>query len=324
MEKKTYKQQVLKAANVLLAAKKVAIMAHLNPDGDTLGCQLALGLALLNRGQKVFFLCEDAVPTRLQFMPGSELIGDHQPGKVDVAVAVDCGSSKQMGSMEAVFFKAKNNIQVDHHDFGQAFGKIQVLDHEASAVGEIIYEIIRAMRSEITPAIATCLMTSIIIDTGAFRFSNIRPKTFEICARLSRTGVDIRHLIEEAYWIKSRPMALLSSRAILNARFLKDGAVAWAAVSQADIKKHGAGLSDADSVADDLRSIEGVKIAALFRETEKGNSRVSLRSKKGINVALVAKRFGGGGHHNSAGCRIRNSPVEKKKLLDALESLISG
>ncbi len=94
-------------------------------------------------------------------------------------------------------------------------------------------------------------------------------------------------------------------------------------VRQIDIKKYGAALHDADSVADDLRSIQGVKIAALFRETEKGNYRISLRSQKGIHVAEVAKRFGGGGHYNAAGCSIRKSEIDMKKVLKALSELIA-
>ena len=307
----------------LHSAKKVMVVSHLNPDGDTLGCMLALGLALMQKGKKVILACQDAVPTRYQFLPGSELVQTECREKVDVAVAVDCGGQKQLGTMRSIFFKARTTIQVDHHDFGDVFGKIQVLDPDASAVGEIVFHLIRALNAEITPAIATCLLTSIIVDTGAFRFSNTSSKTFDICARLCKKGVDVQHLIEESYWVKSRSMALVSSFAMLNAKFSKDGNVAWAVVNQRNLQKLRAGLPDADSVADDLRSIEGVKIAALFRQTERGNYRVSLRSRKGIHVAMVAQRFGGGGHHNSAGCSISRSASERNKLLKALEELIA-
>lgn len=320
--KKEFEKNILTAAKALHRAKKALIVAHVNPDGDTLGCLLALGLGLMQKGKKVSLLCQDTMPTRFQYLPGSELVKSQCLEKVDVAVAVDCGSPRQLGSIGKIFFKAPCTIQIDHHDFGDAFGKIQVLDPEASAVGEIVHDLLRALKSDITPAIATCLLTSIIVDTGAFRFSNVRAKTFEICARLIKTGVDVQHLIDESYWMKSRSMALLSARTLSQARFSEDGAVAWATANQRDIRRHGASLSDADSVADDLRSIEGVKIAVLFRETEHGNFRVSLRSKKNINVALVAKKFGGGGHHNSAGCSIRRSESEKKNILEALEELV--
>ena len=313
-------KNVLRAARAIRGAKKVLVASHVNPDGDTIGCLVALGLALLQLGKKVTLLSQDGVPTRFQFLPGSELILSETSEMADVAVAVDCGSQQQLGSAQKAFFRARTTIQVDHHDFGASFGKIQVLENEASAVGEIVYDLIRALKVEITPAIATCLLTSIIIDTGSFRFSNIRAKTFKICGKLIECGVDLQHLIEESYWTKSPSTLKLSSHALLNARYSCGGAVTWSVVYQKDFKRYGASLSDADAVADDLHSVEGVKIAAVFRQTEKGNFRVSLRSKHGINVALVAREFGGGGHHNSAGCGIR--PLEKNKLLESLEALI--
>ena len=320
--KKEFEKNILTAARALERADKVLIAAHMNPDGDTLGCLLALGLGLMQKEKRVTLICQDPVPTRYQYLPGSELVVGHSVGKADVSVAVDCGSPTQLGLAAKAFFRSLSTIQIDHHDFGDAFGKIQVLDPEAAAVGEIVYDLLCALKVDITPAIAMCLLTSIIVDTGAFRFSNVRARTFDICSRLVKKGVDVQHLIEEAYWVKSRSTALLCGHAVSHAKFSKNGSVAWASVSQADIRRYDAGLPDADSVADDLRSIEGVKVAAVFRQTEKGNLRVSLRSKKGINVALVAKEFGGGGHHNSAGCSIRGLETEKKRVLKALEDLL--
>ena len=321
--KQSFDGNIKEAMKAIRRAKKVLIVCHVNPDGDTIGCLLALGLALLLTGKKVVLLSRDGVPSRFQFLPGSELILSDTHETADVSIAVDCGSVRQLGKIRAPFFRSKTTIQVDHHDFGNSFGKIQVLEEDAAAVGEIVYELIRALKVEITPAIATCLLTSIIVDTGSFRFTNIRSKTFDICSRLVRKGVDLQHLIEESYWKKSRSVAKLSGYAIMNARFSKNGAVVWSTVYQDDFKRFGAHISDVDAVADDLRSIEGVKIATVFRETEKKTFRVSFRSKYGINVANVAKNFGGGGHHNSAGCAIRNSEKQKEILLKELEALVS-
>lgn len=312
------------AVKTLRRARKVAILSHVNPDGDTLGCQLALGLALMRLGKHVSMLNPDGVPTRFQFLPGSELVRSRAPegARFDAAVAVDCGGRSQLGKLEKAFFRAKTTIQIDHHDFGDAFGKIQVLEEEASAVGEIVYDMIRALRVEVTPAIATCILTSIIVDTGAFRFSNIRPKTFDVCGDLVKKGVDLLHLIEESYWKKTRSCARLSGHCVANSHFSQDGRLAWTTVYQRDFKRYHAKLPDVDAVADDLRAIEGVKIAAVFRETDKKRFRVSLRSRHGINVAMVARQFGGGGHHNSAGCSIRNLESEKQKLLTELDILL--
>lgn len=318
------KANIRKTVTAISSAKKVLIASHVNPDGDTIGCQLALGLALLQLGKKVTLASQDGVPSRFQFLPGSELIVSQTSDAFDVAIAVDCGSAGQLGSIRPVFFRTRTTVQIDHHDFGDTFGKIQVLEEEASAVGEIVYEVIRALKAEITPAIATCLLTSIVIDTGSFRFSNIRPKTFDVCSKLIKKGVDLQHLIEESYWLKSRSMARLTGYCQMHTQFSQNGVVAWTTAMQKDFKRFKAKLSDVDAVADDLRSIEGVKVAATFRETEKKRFRVSLRSKYGINVAAVARQFGGGGHHNSAGCSIPASEKEKKRLLDSLIALVDS
>jgi len=111
------------ALRVLNSAKKVMVVSHVNPDGDTLGCMLALGLALMQKGKKVLLACQDNVPTRFQYLPGSELVQTECREKVDVAVAVDCGGEKQLGRLRAAFFKARSTVQIDHHDFGDAFGR---------------------------------------------------------------------------------------------------------------------------------------------------------------------------------------------------------
>lgn len=315
-------ESIKKAVQAVRKARRVIVACHVNPDGDTLGCQLALGLAIILLGKKVILLSQDGVPTRFQFLPGSELVLSETDETADVSIAVDCGSAKQLGTVKTAFFRSKATIQIDHHDFGQSFGKIQVLENEAAAVGEIVYEFIKALKVEVTPAIATCLLTSIIVDTGSFRFSNIRPKTFQICSDLLKKGVELQHLIEESYWKKSRAMARLSGWCVSQTKFSKDGKVAWATVYQKDFRNFGATLPDVDAVADDLRSIEGVKVAAIFRETERKSFRVSLRSSYGINVAQVAQTHGGGGHHNSAGCAIGGTEKAKSKLLAELETLV--
>ncbi len=321
MMQKGLKKNIKEAVSAIHKAERILVVSHMNPDGDTIGCLLALGLALMQIGKKVILLSQDGVPTRFQFLPGSELIVSKTPDTADVSVAVDCGSVAQLGKAKAAFFRSKTTIQIDHHDFGNSFGKIQVLEGDAAAVGEIVYEVIRALKAEMTPAIATCLLTSIIVDTGAFRFSNIRAKTFAVCGRLIKTGVDLQHLIEESYWKKSRSVTKLSGYCLSRAEFSEDGKIAWSATTQKDFKRFKAELSDVDSVADELRSVEGVKVAVVFRETPRKNLRVSLRSSYGINVAIVAKQFGGGGHHNSAGCMIR--VLEKEKLLKELEALLA-
>src|SRR3990167_4284842 len=130
---------VSRAVQAIQKAKKIIVASHVNPDGDTIGCLLALGHTLILMGKKVILLSQDGVPSRFQFLPGSELILSNTHEKADVSIAVDCGSMRQLGDVKVAFFSAKTSIQIDHHDFGNAFGNIQVLEEEAAAVGEIVY-----------------------------------------------------------------------------------------------------------------------------------------------------------------------------------------
>jgi len=126
---------------MIQSAKRIMIISHINPDGDTLGSLLGLGLGLLKvENKEVVMVSPDGMPPRYRFLPGSELVLDRYKEKADLAIAVDCGSIKQMGTMSKYFAAVKNSIQIDHHDFGDSFGKHLLVDTEAAAVGEIIFE----------------------------------------------------------------------------------------------------------------------------------------------------------------------------------------
>ena len=323
IQKAFFGQSLRTAASRIRSAKKILITGHIYPDGDTIGSLLALGLGLLDIGKRVVMVSPDGMPPRFQFLPGSELVLDDFVGRADLAIAVDCGSEKQLGEIKGAFHKARKTIQIDHHDFGDAFGEELVVDTDAAAVGEIIYDLLVLLKAKITPAIATCLLTSIIVDTGSFRFSNIRSRTFAICADLLNRGVDLRYLIEESYWKKSVATARLEAVAISKMRFEMNGKLVWTLVRQNDFKRAGGLMADVDGVADDLRSIEGVKVACVIRETEDGKYRVSLRSEIGYNVAKVAKRFGGGGHHYAAGCVLRGTKLQRDQLLKHLCEILA-
>lgn len=318
----SFKKNLIENAKRILAADRILVVSHVHPDGDTIGSLLALGLGLLTVGKRVVMVSPDGIPNRFQFLPGSELVQDHLRGKADVGVAVDCGSIGQLGRFGRVFQGCAQTIQVDHHDFADGFCKHLLVDTEAAAVGEIIYDLLKACGVKITPSIATCLLTSIIVDTGSFRFSNIRSRTFRIAADLLDHGVDLKYLIEEAYWKKTEATVRLESLCFDRMQFEMKGKVVWSVIRQSDLKKLNGMIADVDRVADDLRSIEGVRIAALFREAGNGFCRVSLRSASGINIAKVASHFGGGGHFNAAGCQIKDNPSETRKLIRILSAIV--
>lgn len=303
------------AAAAIKKAKHIAVSGHINPDGDSIGSMLALGLGLRQLGKRVEMLSCDGVPSRYRSLPGAGAIKKSLQRPVDLAIAVDCGSKEMLGKTLPSFMGATRILEIDHHDFRRPFGTIAMIEREAAAVGEIIFALLNRLGVRITKPIAQNLMTSIIVETSSFRLPNTRPFTFEVCAQLIRRGVDFYKLVNMVFWSTRRPAAILSGICLSRCRFLKNGRLAWSIIGRSDFSETGGKSEDVDPVPDEMRAIDSVKVAVLFRQTSRGTLRVSLRSKGKINVAAVAERYGGGGHFDVAGCTIKNDPKAMQDLL---------
>jgi phosphoesterase RecJ-like protein len=311
-----------RAREALKKARRIAVAGHANPDGDSIGSMLALGLGLEKLGKRVHMISHDGVPPRYRTLPGACRIAKGFKGPVDMAIAVDCGSKEMLGKTFSIFEDASDILEIDHHDFRRPFGNIAIIDRKAAAVGEIIFMLLKELGVDITKPIAQNLMTSIIVETGSFRLPNTRPFTFEVCTDLIRRGVDFYKLVDTIFWSKSRAAAILSGVCLSRCRFLKGGSLVWSIIGKRDFEAAKGRDEDVDPVPDDMRAIESVKIAVLFREKDAGTLRVSLRSKGRINVAEVAERYNGGGHFDVAGCNIKNDPKAISEFLNKVRRLL--
>jgi phosphoesterase RecJ-like protein len=318
-----YMDNLYEAKERILEAKEMIIGCHLNPDGDSIGSMLALGLGVARLGKKAYMVSPNGVPKIYRALPGADRVAKKADKPADLAIAVDCGDKERLGRAYGIFEKAKDIIVIDHHEFGETFGNINVIDARASSAGELVYRILRTLPIRITSDMAQNLLTAIIVETNSFRLPNVRPSTFEICAQLAKTGVDFHKLSELVYWSRRRQAALLSGLCVSRAEFSSGGRISWSVARKRDFKKFGAETEDADSVAADMLSVKGVEIAAFFRE-EKGKLRVSIRSKGNVNIAKVARDYGGGGHFDAAGCYIANRDRAIKKLLSDLKKVLKG
>jgi phosphoesterase RecJ-like protein len=311
-----------RARNAILKAKSVAVAGHANPDGDSIGSMLALGLGLEKLGKRVHMISRDGVPERYRTLPGAGRIIRGLDEPIDLAIAVDCSSREMLGKTFLLFESASGILEIDHHDFRRPFGDIAIVDRKAAAVGEIIFTLLNSLGIVITKPIAHNLMTSIIVETGSFRLPNTRPFTFEVCTDLIRRGVDFYKLVDMVFWSKSREAAVLSGICLSRCRFLKGGSLVWSIIRKKDFEAVKGKDADVDPVPDDMRAIDSVKIAVLFREKDAKTLRVSLRSKGKINVAAVAEQYNGGGHYDVAGCNIKNDPSEMNGLLAKARRLL--
>ncbi len=308
-------QGLSKTVAAIKQAKHIAISGHINPDGDSIGSMLALGLGLQQLGKRVHMISYDGVPARYKMLPGAGKIIKNFSKSTDLAIAVDCGSKEMIGKTFSAFMDAGSILEIDHHEFRRPFGDLAIVDREAAAVGEIIFELLKKLRVGITKPIAQNLMTSIIVETNSFRLPNTRPFTLEVCSDLISSGVNFYKLVNRVFWSKRPSAAILSGICLSRCRFTKGDRLVWSIIGSKDFKAVGGKSEDVDPVPDEMRSIDRVKIAVLFREIDGDMLRVSLRSKGRINVAEVAEYYNGGGHFDVAGCNIKNDPDTIQEFL---------
>ena len=312
------------ARQSIVSAKSVIVAGHVNPDGDSIGSLLALGLGIEKLGKRVYMVSPDGVPKKFRTLPGADrIITDLKKAKpADLAIAVDCGSREMLGGAFGLFKKSERILEIDHHDFRRPFGNIGLVEPEAAAVGELIYILLKGLDIRITKEIAQNLLTSIVVETNSFKLPNVRAFTFEVCTNLIMMGVDFYELVETVFWSRTKESAILSGICMSRCKFIKNNRIVWSIIKKKDFDSVKGKDEDVDAVADDMRAIRDVKAVVLFREKDKGVLRVSIRSKNKINVGSVAEHYNGGGHFDVAGCNIQNNEKSIRSFLRQVEKLL--
>ena len=319
------REQMGPALAALREARSVVLACHINPDGDTLGSMIALALGLEHLGKTCTLLSSDGVPAIYTFLPETERIvrraeeGAATPPAWDLAIVLDAGDITRVGAAvaETVLSAAPRLMDIDHHVTAGQFGDIRLLDAEAAATGEIIYDLLIALGVPITLPIAECLLCALLTDTGSFRFPNVTPRTLEIAAELVRIGASPNRVAEQVFENKPFATQKLLGRALDALQRTPDGRVVWAHVTQADFLEFGAGDEETEGIVNAIRSGQGAEVALFLREMATGKLRVSLRSRDPVDVSLVAKTFGGGGHRLAAGGTLDGPLAEAEARLVA-------
>lgn len=310
------------AADRIRNSRTIAIAGHINPDGDSIGSLLGLGLALKKLGKRVQMISGDGIPRRYRLLPGANNIMRKISGRIDLAISVDCSNKEILGRTYDSFKAAGSILEIDHHVYRRSFGDLLLIDEKAAAVGEVIFVLLRSLDIAITKDVAQNLLTSIIVETGSFRLPNVRPFTFEVCTELIKKGINFYKLVEMVFWSQRKEAAVLSGFCMSQCKFLMGGRLAWSIVRKEDLEAVNGRPDDIDAVPDEMRSIKTVKIAVLFREVSREFLRVSLRSKESINVAALAEKHNGGGHFDVAGCNIPNNSAAIRRFLKEAKKLL--
>ncbi len=288
------------------------MVSHVKPDGDTLGAGLALGLALRGLGKRVHYFQQDPVPRNLRFMADSECVSREVPADLPAdALWVFCDMSDTGRAGEFLpQIERRNILDIDHHLANTRFGAYNYVLETECSTGSCVLKLIEAMNVPITPPIATCLLTTIMTDTGGFMHSNTTADVLRTSAWLVERGADKEKITDWIFANKRFAAIGLLGEALAAARLDEGGKYCWSVVDDAMLRRHGADGEDTEEIIGHLRSVEGVDVAALFKAFE-GDVRVSFRSNGRINVQSAAQRLGGGGHFRASGFTFEGS------LLDA-------
>ncbi len=294
------------------------MVSHVKPDGDTLGAGLALGLALKRLGKRVHYFGQDAVPRNLRFLPDANLVSRELPADLpDDTLYVFCDMSDWRRAGELLPpVDRENMLDIDHHLGNKLFGKLNFVLENESSTGSVVMHLLRRLRVAIDPRIATCVLTTILTDTGGFMHSNTTSQTLELSAELMRLGADKEEITEEVFLRKRVAATKLLGRVIDAMRFGHGGRYCYSYVDDAMLAQTGADGEDVEDVVNVLLGQDGVEVAALFKAFE-GEIRVSLRSSGRVNVQAAAQRLGGGGHFRASGLTFRGSLNEAFGAVDA-------
>lgn len=298
---------------VLREHNRFAIMSHVRPDGDALGCQIALAISLQQLGKEVRVWNEDGMLEKYSFLPRAELLTKPPaaPEDVDVAIALDTAIQNRLGTAFAAVRSAKMWINIDHHLSNPGYGDLVYVDPTAPATGQIIFDLIKNQGFPFNREIAENLFAAISTDTGSFQYPKTSARTFEIAAQLVCTGIDVGRLNQQLYENYPRRRIELLRELLRTMRFESGGRVASFSLSLKTAAALQVLPEDNEGLIDHLRAIRGVIVAVFFEELADGKVRISMRSKSdAIDVCVICQKFGGGGHTLAAGARVRGTLAE--------------
>jgi len=318
--------QIEKIAKAIKKSDNFLITSHINPEGDSLGSQLAMANLLKSLDKKFFILDHDKVPAHYRFLPGIKAVKEKIPAgmkKIDVALVLDCPNLRRTGRVKSAVKRAGSIVNIDHHVSNEKFGDINWVERDASSAGEMVYKLYKKLGCEITKETALCLYIAILTDTGSFNYSNTSSITHEIVSDLLGYGIIPSDVSRSIYESKSLKDLKLLGKVLAGLKVTAGGKIAYLSVSKRLFSETKTKPAACENFVNFARSVQGVTVAIFFREDmkKKNNFHVSFRSNTAADVNKIASFFGGGGHKSASGCTVSGSfeEVRKKVLKRAID-----
>jgi len=314
-----------KLKKILVTGKSFFLAGHLNPDGDTLGSMLAISSVLKRLGKKVYLFSTDPVPENLSFLPHAKTIkiGRLPPKKrFDAAILLECSTPTRGGDLSTILKHAGKVVNIDHHKTSEFYGDVNIVESHSSSTAEIVYRLFYSMKVHVTKTEAACLYVGIVTDTGRFHFPATSPRTLEVASRLLETGFKFSRINDLLYATKSCLALKVLGRGLESLEIMGGGRLAVISLKASDFTDFGASPEHTENVINYGMMVPGVKVAVLFRQ-EADRLSVTFRSRGHFDVSLLAKTFGGGGHKNASGCKLKAGMKEgREKVLAGIAKIL--
>jgi phosphoesterase RecJ-like protein len=295
-----------KIINAINEARKILLVAHLDPDVDAIGSGCVLAEHLFRLGKNCQVYCQDELDLNLRFLPGSSQFQNQLPdiNDFDLVLALDCADSGRSGLAEQIR-KRKENIRIiniDHHVCNDFFGDINLVRLDCSSTAEIIYDLLKEARLHVSKKMAFCLLAGIIYDTTNFTNPATNHNSLGAAASLMLLGANLTRAIQHVYQNKSLATLKLWGSVLTNLHYNPEYDLAVSIVTQKNIKEYGLVEELVEGIANFLNNIINVKILLVLRELNNGRLKGSLRTNyEDADVKRIAEAFGGGGHVKAAG-----------------------
>ena len=311
--------------HIIKKAKKILIVTHINPDGDTLGSMCGLATLIRENFKKECDLLVDNLPQAFEFLPlikNVKYFDSIDKSLVyDLVITVDVAGLERIEEVKIFLEKASVTLNIDHHATNTSFAQENIIVPDASSTGEVIASIAFENKWRVTFESALALYTAILTDTGSFKFSNTSAKTFNIVSKLLEYGVKPNEVYERCFESYPKNFFRFQNYCLNKAVFLLDDKVCYTEIYKKDIEKFGVGADCTEGLTEKLRAISSTEIAFIAKEIAQGVTKFSMRSRN-VDVSEICAIFGGGGHKLASGCVIKASLKNSvEKVLAQIEKM---
>lgn len=298
---------------LILAARRILILTHVEPDADAIGGMLGLGHALQALGKDIVMACQGPVPDRYARLPGVAGIAAQADGSFDLVISLDCSDSERLGAIYRPERWGRNRVSppllnIDHHISNTRFGSTNWVEPAAVATAEMVLELLDCLGVPIEAEIATCLLYGIVGDTMGLHTPNVTPQVLAKVIRLMQLGAPLHQAISDLF--QRKPLSLLAVWGQALSALHVEGRLAWTLLSAQTRQACGYPSTDGLQLSSLLLEADGVDLSAVLAEDDAGRIDVSLRARNGVDVSGLAVELGGGGHASAAGARI-TGPLEE-------------